>query len=182
MSERYWGEITIGGTITVEVWEKLKLAIYQDTGESLDPPFKEMGIIPRNLVFEQSELAYGEFTEIEEVCHKYGIPFKRQSLGQDPDLIVFTPANVECPTHVYPTTSEFEVMTEATELMELREALKEINLSNAPTFINDKRPMYESYAKHILSGKDLLGFMVDIMTNFLPSNIPELPKFEVKDV
>ncbi len=178
--DSYYGEITIVGKISQKVWEDLRLAIYKDTGLRLNNPTKTEPQ-PNYLVFDSPEAPWGTFGEIEGTCAKYGIPYYRKSLGEDPELLVFNPNNTEGPSHSYSLNVDFDLMTQAEELMELREALKEVTIQNAPTFINDKRTVYEKYAKHILSGKDLLGFMITILEDYLPPKIPDLPPFEVGD-
>lgn len=174
-----WCEITIGGSITKEIWVMLQGAIHRDTGR------KFMGSLPgehkptiNHLVFEE-HLPNGEFSKIEDLCLRYGVPYRRQSLGSDPELLVFTPTNKENHSHSYSLNVDSDIMTQAEELMELRSAMKEITLQNAPMFVNDNRLLYEKYAKCLLAGIDFQTMMISILDDYLPPSIPELPPFRV---
>lgn len=171
-----WGEITIGGTITKTLWEELKKAIETDIG-SCDP-IKGRG--EDYLIFNDSDLPGGEFRATEELCFKNNIPFRRESNGEEPEIVVFDPLNVLMGTHSYSVNSQTQLLTEAEELMELRDALKEVSITNAPIYINDKRPLFNKYAKHLLSGGDFKGLLIELLDSYLPPPMPELPHFKVK--
>jgi len=174
-----WGEITIGGTITKTLFEELKKAIETDIG-SCEPGIGGWARDENYLIFNDSDLPGGEFRATEELCFKNNIPFHRESNGEEPEIVVFDPFNVLMGTHSYTINSRTQLLTEAEELMELRDALKEVSITNAPTFINDKRPLFKRHAEHLLSGEDFKGFIIELLDSYLPPPMPELPHFKVK--
>ena len=174
--ESGWAKIEIGGTITAKVWEKLKKAIYDDTGRA-DPSLPGSG----TLTLEDEDIPYGIFDSVEILCNKEKIPFIRESAACGE-------ANAEYVYH-RPTSKSFRVtlasdmvtqLIPVNNFMELRIVLRNITLENAPQFINDKSKIHQEYARHLLSGKSLMTFLEKFLEDEVPPETEDLPAFKVK--
>ena len=111
MSDRFCGEIEIGGTIRRQDIQALADAIAAE-GVSLDWGDGSVGVEEikelieeaakkgETLTFRDDQAAYGEFTELEELCQKLKVAYKRSSEAKydyDGELVLFLPGRMKNP-------------------------------------------------------------------------------------
>lgn len=180
MSDRMWAKICIGGALPESKLEEFKQVVTNDFG-LFDQNWNEYG----HLIFEDGDVSYGRFEEIEDFCIKNKLSFIRESGtdGQyDPELSVFIPDTIR---EELLLNHNGAVVTPAEPLRGLRRALKEVTVKNAKQVVKSKspHPTCLSYAKHLLKGKDPLTFVQIVLEEDVPPDNPEekdLPPFTIK--
>ena len=172
MADRIPSEIWIWGKLSRSLLDEFPISdLKLDWDETPFDSTTEEGILSARdesglLHFADCEIAWGEFSDLEEWLREHNIPFKRHSSGKYeylPELVEFRPdLGEEIQTM---TTDSGEPLVCKSELAPILESMAKLQRS--------KRPL----DAQVRAWKGLAGKLVKLV----PPTLPALPPFEIVD-
>jgi hypothetical protein len=176
MADRMSAEIWIGGKLRRDLLEEFPVSdLCLDWEGSRLPSSSEADLLAARdkeglLHFADVEVAWGEYTELEDWLRKHHLPFRRHSEGKyeySPELVEYRPdLKGSRNREVYCCTSpEGKPMVLVAEVSSVVDRMAKL--------VTDKRP-----AKERLRAWEKLFRK---LANALPPELPPLPKFEIVD-
>lgn len=178
MSQVLWARIRVGGTITKEQWDELKIVFSDEDFYPID----EDNITSDGCLEVEDEENSSVFSGVKNFCIDNNLSFIQDMEMADRSILrrhVRIKVNDVWVEDWFTITDNEEPLMFANPLIELEEALAEVTLQNAPTFVNDVRDTVKAYAKHVLEGKNKIKFVQDVLHDHVPARQSDLPDFVI---
>lgn len=169
---RILSSLYIGGPVTKSQHQEILQRVGYETGVKFERRDKYLRIDFTQIIVEHKRA--------ESFCKENKIAYKKETAAFDEfsESVYFYIPQLGIDEY-YELNQSGNVVLEASDLMDLQEALKRIDLKNSPTFINSHLEMNKEYAMHLLSGGTPLEFVMKVLGRVVPPPIPELPAFRI---